>query len=36
MNEIKKNINEMIDGIDKRGVLEYLERFIFLFLEKWG
>lgn len=36
MNEIKKNIHEMIDGIERQCVLEYLERFIFLFLKEWG
>ena len=36
MSDTRKRIHEMIDGIEKRGVLEYLETFISLFLEKWG
>lgn len=36
MNERREKIHKMIDGITKQGTLEYLERFIFLFLQKWG
>ncbi len=32
----KENIIRMISGIQNRGTLEYLNRFIELFLEKWG
>lgn len=32
----KKHIIEMINSIEKLSVLEYLDRFIELFLEKWG
>lgn len=36
MSENKKKLHEMIDGITKEGTLEYLTRFVELFLEKWG
>lgn len=32
----RKNIIRMINGIKNQGTLEYLNRFIELFLEKWG
>lgn len=32
----KKRIIEMISSIENDGVLAYLDRFIELFLEKWG
>lgn len=32
----KEKIIEMIRKIEKVGTLEYLHRFIELFLEKWG
>lgn len=34
--DCKKNIIRMINGIQDKGILEYLNRFIELFLEKWG
>lgn len=34
--DYKKEIIEMINGIKKTGILEYLYTFIKLFLEKWG
>lgn len=36
MSENKKKLHEMIDSISDNGIAEYLERFIFLFLQKWG
>ena len=36
MNESRRKIHEMIDEIEKNNILEYLERFIFLFLKEWG
>ena len=32
----KKHIIKMINSIENMGVLEYLDRFIELFIEKWG
>lgn len=32
----KENIIRMINSIQNQGTLEYLNRFIELFLEKWG
>lgn len=32
----KEKIVEMIDSIDNLGTLQYLHRFLELFLEKWG
>lgn len=32
----KKQIIKMVEGIDNQRVLEYLHRFIELFLERWG
>ena len=34
--DYRANIIRMINGIEKPGILEYLNRFIELFLEKWG
>lgn len=34
--DYKENIIRMISNIQNRGTLEYLNRFIELFLEKWG
>lgn len=34
--DYRENIIRMINGIEKHGILEYLNRFIELFLEKWG
>lgn len=34
--DYKKEIIEMINGLNKDGVLEYLHTFIKLFIEKWG
>lgn len=34
--DYKKGIIEMISNIDNEGTLQYLHRFIELFLEKWG
>lgn len=34
--DCRGNIIRMIKGIQNAGVLEYLNRFIELFLEKWG
>lgn len=34
--DCKENIIRMISNIQNRGTLEYLNRFIELFLEKWG
>ena len=36
MNAHKKAIVDMINGINNLGTLEYLHRFLELFLEKWG
>lgn len=36
MEYCRKNIIRMINGIKKQGTLEYLNKFIELFLEKWG
>lgn len=32
----RKEIIEMIESIENIGTLEYLQRFLELFLEKWG
>lgn len=32
----KEKIIEMIQNIENKGILEYLHRFLELFLEKWG
>ena len=32
----KKHIIKMINGIENLGTLEYLDRFIELFIKKWG
>ena len=34
--DCRENIIRMINGIQNRGTLEYLHRFLELFLEKWG
>ena len=34
--DYKKNLIRMINSIQNQGTLEYLNRFIELFLEKWG
>lgn len=34
--DYKENIIRMVSSIQNRGTLEYLNRFIELFLEKWG
>lgn len=36
MEENRKMLHEMIDGIANAGVMEYLATFFSLFLEKWG
>lgn len=36
MNENKRKLHEMIDGIQDSGVAAYLETFIRRWLEKWG
>lgn len=32
----RKKIVEMVESIDNLGTLQYLHRFLELFLEKWG
>lgn len=32
----RKKIIEMVNGINNRSILEYLETFIRLYIEKWG
>lgn len=32
----REKIVEMIDSIDNLGTLQYLHRFLELFMEKWG
>lgn len=34
--DYRENIIRMINSIEKPGILEYLNTFIKLFLEKWG
>ena len=34
--DCRENIIWMINGIQNPGILEYLNKFIELFLEKWG
>ena len=34
--EYRKQIIEMIEGIENAGTLSYLHTFIKLFLERWG
>lgn len=34
--DYKKEIIELVEGIENPGILEYLYTFIKLFLEKWG
>lgn len=34
--DCKENIIKMINGIQNQGTLEYLNRFIELFLQHWG
>lgn len=34
--DYKKRIIERINGIKNIGTLQYLDRFLELFLEKWG